>query len=1537
MIDLVAPAIPTVRWWECENYRTFVRKIDSLVGKTSTLGYQLRAQVNITRLTFNKNGLHNDDLISDLPDIIEDLEKATNSCGGHINNKAATLHRAVFLSKFWYTRKLEEFYRSVCDDQLSEICKVMNRLLVALTHYFCVITSGCQWLRDEPLNIKAKLAPPRAQIVLAGLGTLRICISKGLFEEIERADERIDKLAINNIVGNFLSYVIFSKDKIEKENNLFKIVLQTLQVGVDRFPREGLLRKLVSGLLEPIETMILEIHRTERGENWRKSLQNVEECFKLVDIVARKMGQNHQRWPEDEIPARSLLNLFHLCVSWMFIHSEYYFKTMPQKEDWPMEPFFGNSYFDYKIGRASLNIIAICFESVRHEFDPENPVELSSWRYLCEQMSTFRVHRNRVVPPGNQLLQDCRAGLGNNSAFRKLPPESYNPTILYNVRAREWLLRREQQALMEIIQDHQEGTVVDRWSPWNFRYELTCIHFEHFFLLDAQEQGSMDLFINTWESACRLSRPTGFSDSASQGEVNATDVNLERPSTDNLLNFLFSIMVHAQPHSAQDNFLAARVAQAVSRFYIRDQEIHNDVLDRDQENMVDNFIGQISEITCCILPKAVSIRDAPDKVLTTLGFSWLTPLTGVQEEKSRAKALALVQLAQIRESLIFGHGFQDQVPSSGYNDYRWAWANLEAGLDRAAVACRLVRFLSLPRPSKNSVDSSKADKVVGRECFDLWLDLISSDLKNGTKDRGAEWTDCVIFSSIARVQAYQATTPGITTEDLQKELTTFKQANAEHWKGTQDSILGKYLDFLGFVDPRHEHVHISDHDVLQRAVLALNIVQIGLKTVQQSVGSSYSNHWIPKDQYSVLAEGSIARAIIDNMKQTIVLEALQVVADFFTKVEYTAAAIGYYNQIIGLSTSLARRRYARHAYGQIHLINTGDNSKIVDMTTRKKKQMQDTASKLLEKVLYQDCFESFDFLINEAQFGIRPADFKNENLLVRALTEINVILLSDREKEYTESVGVFQPQKYTRLYDLYQKLLRADFNINPWIVVAIASCHMLKKAPKTYDGRAVRRASGALFFIALHLRDNPPKIGNKLVQIPRNVLDDLLANVVATTCCTMVTLVDLFRDLHREEKLVHPPLFHEVLCKKWLEKVPANISLSFLRVCPFTHKIIICCYTADEDTPEQEGRLLVVNTNQSVRDITYKVEHIIAEDREIRDKIIANRKRKKSGEEYDSTVSNAQRLVTSNDHMKTACQDLQDVFTPFVFLLLPWHKSYKVNTKVLKWAKEVCGKDVSYNKVTICAKAVLVGHLRKKDWKGSNATDKVLGEFCGFASKLPSICNVSTDTSELRSLSLFIDPECNNVPWESLPLFRNLSVTRALSAVHFIRTLMRINNIESVPKHGFYVMNPGGDLNNIEKNLLHVFASQVKQNQIKWHGTVGAPGPGERKALRAMGEFETFLHLGHGHGQSYLAGNLIQYGATTKDHMGGGTTKPIKATTLMMGCCSAKFLLPPGAQDHPRHTRAEPFGAPINFLIGIFHPKHSQIITKQSKIMKKCL
>ena len=45
-------------------------------------------------------------------------------------------------------------------------------------------------------------------------------------------------------------------------------------------------------------------------------------------------------------------------------------------------------------------------------------------------------------------------------------------------------------------------------------------------------------------------------------------------------------------------------------------------------------------------------------------------------------------------------------------------------------------------------------------------------------------------------------------------------------------------------------------------------------------------------------------------------------------------------------------------------------------------------------------------------------------------------------------------------------------------------------------------------------------------------------------------------------------------------------------------------------------------------------------------------------------------------------------------------------------------------------------------------------------------------------------------------------------------------------------------------------------------------------------------------------------------------SKPIKATTLMMGCCSAKFLFPEGAEKLNRLRRVEPFGAPLNFLIG---------------------
>eukprot|EP00400_MALV-I_sp_L67-5_P000261 gene261-752_t len=631
---------------------------------------------------------------------------------------------------------------------------------------------------------------------------------------------------------------------------------------------------------------------------------------------------------------------------------------------------------------------------------------------------------------------------------------------------------------------------------------------------------------------------------------------------------------------------------------------------------------------------------------------------------------------------------------------------------------------------------------------------------------------------------------------------------------------------------------------------ALQHAVISLKIVQAGLKHVQQGNSL---MFVAKCDLSIAGAAVELVKREAVMRSLDSLGCFFEKVEYTAASVGYREQFDGIQ-------------------------KWWSYTPVKCTRPPTQNHRLFNKI---PCLPD-------------EVTAQNARCLVDCLQQAN--------NSFSGGAADWSKVKSAK-----------DSNIKSCGKLCESATNILKSAANHYDGGSIRRAAAALFSIALRLQEDPPRVSKskKIGDEIRKQATELLGNVVGVMSGTMASIVDVFRDLHREgSQMIHKEnIFSDILSKKWLARVPDSISLSFIRVTIDSDCVVFCSYVPGVD------KLAVAGTDCKCAEVTKQIDEIIVEDRALREQIISARKKRKAGEALEGgrPPRNTERLIVSNDNMKTACEKLQSEFGPAALLLFPWHRDSAVNEKVIKWAGEICP---SFPNQIILAKAILAGFFRTNDWKNSTSQDVAIGKYLNLPVKLPKL--IENLTADFRPLSLFIDPEINNVPFESLPLLQPLSITRAVSPVHFIRTLLRISGVETVPKDGFYVMNPGGDLNNIEKNLLHVFAHQVKKKKIQWQGTVGAPGPGEKKALFAMGEFETFLHLGHGHGQSYLAGNLIQYGAykNKSEASGSGESKPIKATTLMMGCCSAKFLLPPGTEENDRFERVEPFGAPLNFLIG---------------------
>lgn len=160
-------------------------------------------------------------------------------------------------------------------------------------------------------------------------------------------------------------------------------------------------------------------------------------------------------------------------------------------------------------------------------------------------------------------------------------------------------------------------------------------------------------------------------------------------------------------------------------------------------------------------------------------------------------------------------------------------------------------------------------------------------------------------------------------------------------------------------------------------------------------------------------------------------------------------------------------------------------------------------------------------------------------------------------------------------------------------------------------------------------------------------------------------------------------------------------------------------------------------------------------------------------------------------------------------------------------------------------------------------------------------------------LVLLLDAPLGQLPWESVPLLRNLPVCR-LPCAAFLpqswtsRTQMHVtSNGKSGAQSGsaFYVLNPAGDLANTQKAFEGSFA------RPPWEGVTGEPPP--TSALKsALCAKDLYVYCGHSDGAKYMPAETLQ-------------RLPRCAATLLMGCSSGA-LVP--------HGELAPTGMAIAYL-----------------------
>lgn len=155
-------------------------------------------------------------------------------------------------------------------------------------------------------------------------------------------------------------------------------------------------------------------------------------------------------------------------------------------------------------------------------------------------------------------------------------------------------------------------------------------------------------------------------------------------------------------------------------------------------------------------------------------------------------------------------------------------------------------------------------------------------------------------------------------------------------------------------------------------------------------------------------------------------------------------------------------------------------------------------------------------------------------------------------------------------------------------------------------------------------------------------------------------------------------------------------------------------------------------------------------------------------------------------------------------------------------------------------------------------------------------------------LVLVVDSALEQIPWESLPVLRQLkiSVTRAPS-LKFLDYHLRQSSDQVDPQSLFYVVNPGGDLQRTEETFKDVLGYS------SWCGFLGKVS--KEEVPRQYNNEQIYLYCGHGSGDQYLSPRMF----SNQDKA------PI---ALLMGCSSAR-------PDNVNMENCESNGSAINYLV----------------------
>ncbi|KAK5962345.1 separase PWA37_000388 [Arxiozyma heterogenica] len=157
-------------------------------------------------------------------------------------------------------------------------------------------------------------------------------------------------------------------------------------------------------------------------------------------------------------------------------------------------------------------------------------------------------------------------------------------------------------------------------------------------------------------------------------------------------------------------------------------------------------------------------------------------------------------------------------------------------------------------------------------------------------------------------------------------------------------------------------------------------------------------------------------------------------------------------------------------------------------------------------------------------------------------------------------------------------------------------------------------------------------------------------------------------------------------------------------------------------------------------------------------------------------------------------------------------------------------------------------------------------------------CINQRSKNEKSHIFLLISSTCHSFPWESLPIFKNMSITR-IPSLNMLDQLLIRNKMEltlrlSLTKNIGMILNPNNDLLRTETTFKDLF-TRIFESTVNSRLLINQK-PTELDLLDIITKSVIFIYVGHGSGEQYLKLKQIK----SCDSI---------AATFLLGCSSASM------------------------------------------------